>query len=111
MRKLKTSDIFSLSKIAKKMDIKKEIASVAKDVSNFSPEEKAKAEATMQSNIIMIFIENIGSAEKEVYKFLADISGSTPKEIEDMELPLFLELIKELFSGEGIGSFFSSALK
>jgi len=111
MRKLKTSDIFALSRIVKKMDIKKEIALVAKDVSGFSDDEKAKAEATMQTNLILIFVENLFSAEKEIYKLLADVTGSTPKIIEDMELPLFMALIQELFSQEGIGSFLSSALK
>lgn len=111
MRKLITKDIFTLSRIIKKMNIKKEIAEVAKDVTGFSAEEKVKAEATMQTSLVLIFIENLGSAEQEIYSLLADVTGSTEKEIEGMDLSLLIPLIKELFNQEGIGSFFSSALK
>jgi len=111
MRKLITKDIFALSRIIKKMDIKKEISEVAQDVTGYSSEEKIKAEAAMQTSLIMIFVENIGSAEVEIYKFLSDVTGSEVKEIEDMNLTAFMALIKELFSQEGIGDFLPSALK
>jgi len=111
MRKLITKDIFALSRIVKKMSIKKEIAEVAKDVTGFSVKEKAKAEATMQTSLILIFVENLGSAEVEICKLLADVTGSTTEEIESMDLALLVPLIKELLSQEGVGSFLSSALK
>jgi hypothetical protein len=111
MRKLKTSDIFALTRIVKKMNIKKEIAEVAKDVSGFTADEKVKAEATMQTSIILIFVENLGSAETEIYKLLADVTGTTAEDIENMDIDLLIPMIKELFSQEGIGSFLSVALK
>jgi predicted transcriptional regulator len=111
MRNHKTSDIFSLSRIVKKMDIKKQIAEVAKDVTDYSAEDKTKAETTMQASLVLIFVENIGSAEKEIYNFLADVTDSTAKEIEDMGIPALMALINDLLAQDGIGGFLSSALK
>lgn len=111
MRKLKTSDLFGLSKILKKMDIKSDIKALAKDVTGLSDEEKAKASQELQIDLAMLFVENIGSAEKEIYNFLADITENTVEKIKDMDLGDFINLIKELFSQEGLGSFLSTALK
>jgi hypothetical protein len=111
MRNLKTSDLFSLSKIIKKMNIKEDIKALVKNVTGMKPEERQIAEQTMQTDLVMLLIENIGNAEKEVYKLLADISGKTVKEIEDMNIDNFINMIKEIFSQDGIGNFLSVALR
>lgn len=111
MRNLKTSDLFTLSKIVKKMNIKNDIKSLAKDITGLTEDEKIKAEQTMQIDLVMLFVENIGSAEKEIYNLFADITSKTAKEIEDMDLDKFIELITELFKQDGISNFLSQALK
>jgi hypothetical protein len=111
IRKLKTSDLFSLSRIIKKMNIKDEIKGLAKDVTGATPEEKKKAEQSMEIDLAMLFVENIGSAEKEIYKFFADITGKTAADIENMDLNDFINLVKELFNQDGFASFLSTASK
>jgi len=110
MRNLKTADLFSLSKIIKKMDIKRDIKALTKDITGVTEAEKIKAEQALQIDLLMLFVDNLGSAEKEIYKFLADVENKTPKEIEDMELDKFVELIKELFAQESLTSLFTTAL-
>ncbi|UZW12557.1 hypothetical protein OSC52_11895 [Clostridium pasteurianum] len=111
MRKLKTSDLFSLSRILKKMDIKDEIKSLAKDITSLSEEEKIKISQELQVNLSILFIENIGNAESDVYKLFASLTDKTAKEIEDMDLDKFFKLIQELFNQEGFENFLSRALK
>ena len=111
MRKLKTSDLFSMSRILKKMNIKDEIKGLSKDVTGVTTEEKKKAEQSMEIDLAMLFVENIGSAEKEIYKFFADLAGKTAADIENMDLNDFINLVKELFNQDGFASFLSTASK
>lgn len=111
MRKLKTSDLFSLSRILKKMNIKDEIKVLAKDITGATSEEKKKAEQSMEIDLAMLFVENIGSAEKEIYKFFADLTGKTAADIENMDLNDFMNLVQELFNQDGFASFLSTASK
>ncbi|MBU3098386.1 MULTISPECIES: hypothetical protein [Clostridium] len=111
MRTLKTADLFSLSRILKKMNVKKDIKEIAKNVTGLAKEDKAKAEQEMQIDLMMIFIENIGVAEKEIDKLLGDLTGKTAKEIEELGLTELIDLFKELMAQEGVGSFLSQAVK
>lgn len=111
MRNLKTSDLFTLSRIIKKMNIKEDIKLLAKDITGLSNEEKKKAEQSMQIDLTMLFAENIGSAEAEVYKLFADLTDQTVKDIKDMDLDKFIELIQEIFKQGNLGNFLSTALK
>lgn len=109
MRKLQSTDFFTFTKIIKKMGIREEVKGLAKIVADVKLEEKDVAVNKMQIEIIMIFIENISSAEKEVYKFIADISGKTLDELKDLDV--FMEALQEIFFDETIKSFFKLALK
>ncbi len=111
MRKLKTADLFSLSKIIKKMNIKEDIKALTRSITGVPEEEKKKAAQDFQIDFLMLFVENVGNAEKEVYKLLGDLDGRAPKEIEEMEVDKFMQLVKELFGQENLGSFLSTALK
>lgn len=111
MRKLKTSDLFSLSRILKNMDIKDEIKTLARDITGLSEDEKVKISEELQVNLSILFIENIGNAEIEVYKLFANLTDKTAEEIENMDLDKFFKLIQELFNQEGFENFLSKALK
>ena len=111
MRQLITSDLFTLSRILKKMGVRNAVASLAKDTSGMSKDEKAAAEQNLSVQIPLIFIENMGNAEKECYKFLASLTGKTPDEIEHPPAGNTLDMVNELFAQEGFGSFLSTAAK
>ena len=124
MRKLQTIYFFAFTRIIKKMGIREELKSIAKNIAKIQPsigemtEEKRAEEllkmkeiATneMQVELIMIFVENVGNAESEVYKFISNISEKSIEELKDFTI--FMESIQAIFEDETIKSFFSLALK
>lgn len=111
MRNLKTSDLFSLSRIIKKMNVKEDLRNLAQDVTGFTKEEKEKLNKTLQIDLLMLFVENLGSAEQEIYKLLGDLQNKSTKEIEAMDLDKFMELMKELLAQESLAKLFTMALK
>ena len=110
MRKLKTSDLFKLSKIVKKMDVKEDVKSLAVDVTGKSDEEKLKINQDLQVDLLFLFMERLGNAEQDIYSFLADLCFVTENEIKDMDLDEFIGLVKELFAQESLGQLFTMAL-
>lgn len=111
MRSLQTSDLFSLTRIIKKMDIKNDIKALSKDITALSDEEKLKAKDSFNIDLMLLFIENIGNAEKEVYKFLASLSGKTEDEIAKQKITETIEMLEAIFDDEQFGDFFDTALK
>lgn len=107
MRKLQSTDFFSFTRIIKKMGIRKEIKDLATTLGK--TKDKEIAEKEMQIELIMIFIENIGNAETEVYKFVANISEKTQEELKDLDI--FMESLEAIFKDKTITSFFKQALK
>jgi len=91
------------------MGIREELKELSKKLADVKPEQKEAATNEMQIEIIMIFIENIGNAENEVYKFVADISEKTQKELKDLDV--FTEAVQAIFADETIKSFFKLAVR
>lgn len=110
-RNLKTKDLFSFTRIIKKMALREELKKMFVDVTGKTDKEKKQATQEMEINLFLLFIENIGNAEQEAYKFLGDLSGKKPKEIEDQAPEDTIGMIKELFSEEQFKSFLSLAVK
>ena len=110
-RNLKTSDLFVLSRILKKMNIKDEIKGLAKDITGATVKAKKAAEQGMEIDLTMLFVENIGNAEPEIYKFLGSLSGKKAQEIADQSPADTINMVKELFSQEGFTDFLSLASK
>lgn len=98
LRKLKTSDIFKVSKIIKKMGIKKELNLAEK-----------KTQVETGAELIITIFENLHLAEDEVNMFLADLSGMTKEEFENLEIEKVIEIINEFKNTSGIASFLKSA--
>jgi hypothetical protein len=96
MRKLKTKDIFSMSKILKKMDI--DIFAEGKDQSQLGVD------------LIMGVVENIGEAEVEFNAFFADLLNIKAEEFSNLEIEETLEVF-DLFKNQGGIKSFLSLLK
>lgn len=111
MRNLQTSDLFPLTRIIKKMNIKNDIKTLTKDITSLSDEEKLKAQDALNIDLVLLFIENIGNAEKEIYKFLANLSGKTEKEISEQRIAETISMIEAIFNDDQVGDFFGQALK
>jgi len=111
MRGLQFSDLFTFTKIVRKMNIKEDIKGLMTDVTGKSDEEKAKAKERIQIDGIMLFVEHIGDAEQEVYKLLSDISGKTTKEIASSNIKDIMGIIEAIFNDPQFEDFFGQALK
>lgn len=111
MRNLKTPDFFKFSKIIRKMGLREDLKKVARDVADIKPEDKAKVLNEMQIELLMIFVENIGNAENEIYEFISNVSEKPVKELKDMDFDEFMGILKEIFLSDEIKSFFITALK
>jgi len=106
MRNIKTTDLFELSRILKKMSLKEELKTLDIDLES---KDKFEIKSSMMIEIMYIFLENMGSAEQEIFKFVSSISEI--KEDELKENPdLFIDNLKEIFKSEGFGKLFPSAL-
>jgi hypothetical protein len=97
LRKLKTSDIFKMSKILKKMGLKKEL--------NI----KDKSQEEVGAELIITVFENLHLAEEELNVFLADLTGKTVSEFEELGFEEVIGIIEELKNMSGISSFLKSA--
>lgn len=98
MRSLKTSDIFAMSKILKKMDLKIKIP----------------ADATPTEIGILLFqkiFENVHLAETEVNSFLADLVGMSPEEFGNLPLEDTLEIFRLFKEQKGFSNFLKLAGK
>jgi hypothetical protein len=95
LRGLKTSDIFKMSKILKKMGLKVDAGD--------------KSQRQMGAEFILTVFENIHLAEFEVNEFLADMCGMKPEEFAELPIEKTLEIIKDFKQIPGISNFFKQA--
>ena len=58
-----------------------------------------------------VLLKNIGSCEKEIYSFLADLSGLRVKDIQELDMAVFAEMIVELIMRDEFKDFFSVVSK
>ena len=109
MRNFKATDLFALSRILKKMNIKDEIKGLDIDIN--AGTDKVDVKETVIIELIYIFLENIGLAEIEVYKFLADIEGRKVDDIKNLEIDEFIDILRDVFNNEGFTKLFTQALR
>lgn len=98
MRNLRTSDIFAMSKILKKMDLK------------FTVEEGI-SQTEMGVRIIKTIIENLYLAQDEVNAFLSGLVDIPVDEFNDLPIEDTLEIITLFKEQKGISSFLKLAGK
>jgi hypothetical protein len=101
LRKLKTTDMFKMSKILKKMNLKKEI-NVKDD------EGKTKKQEQVGVELFISALENIHLAENEVMELMSDMAQVTKEEL-DNDPEKFFEIIKEFKSMPGVSNFLKQA--
>lgn len=99
---LKTKDMFTLSAIVDKMGLDEDIKEIlaARKKKNFNDEE-------MGEKLIFSIVKKMYKAKVEITQLLADISGKSIKDVENLQLKETIELIKKLLQEEGVLSFLS----
>jgi hypothetical protein len=99
---LKTKDMFTLSAIVDKMGLDEDIKEIlsARKKKNFNDEE-------MGEKLIFSIVKKMYKARAEITQLLADVSGKSIKDVENLQLSETIELIKKLLQEEGVMSFLS----
>ena len=109
VRELKTSDIFKMSKILKKMNLK--IKANAEKIKDENGEEIVieKTQKQVGAEFILSIFENLHLAENEVNNFLADMVGIAPEEFAELPIEKTLGIIKQFKEIGGLSSFLKQA--
>jgi len=94
MRQLITNDVFTMSRILKKLDLK---------VGDTETDEE------LVLDLIKKVAENAYMAQNEINNFLGELSGMTGEEFGKLPIKESLAIIKEFKRLEGINDFFKSA--
>ena len=94
MRQLQTNDIFSMSRILKKLDLKFE---------------DSETDEELVLDLIKKVAENAYMAQTEINNFLGELSGMTGEEFGKLPIKESLAIIKEFKQLDGINDFFKSA--
>lgn len=120
LRNLCSKDIFPMSKIISKIrineftkafegdDIKTLIASFE---GNAPGDAATLVGVTVALDIANTVLGNLSSCEQEIYALLAGLSGKTKKEIENLPLNTFLEMVIDVVKKEEFKGFFKVASK
>lgn len=105
MRELKLKDIYKLSAIIDKMQVKADLNKLMDDA-----KQQSDAQAYIGGQMIMILISRLHMAQKEVSTFLADLTDKTAEELDNLSIKEVTNLFKELFSQNDMSGFFNSAV-
>jgi uncharacterized UPF0160 family protein len=118
LRRLKSDDIFPMFKIISKIGLKEikeslDPATLGKIADAFKKDNQdVKADDLVYSigfsvvlDLAQIVIANLPSCKKEIYTLLAQVSGKTEKEIGDLDMVTFTEMIVAFFKKDEFKDF------
>lgn len=128
MRELKGDDLFTLLSIVGKLDIKDEFIKMFENNSNadkVAPMDKQKKEPTkaekakqeteaekrgmeVMANLLQKVLMNLGTIKKDINSLLADLTGQTVKDIQNLGLKEYTALVIAFFKKPELADFFSS---
>lgn len=121
LRPLKSVDIFPMFNILSKIGLKNIRDSFSPDrikkiTSAVDSGENTEEIATMVGfsviiDVIDIIMSNLPACQKEIFTFLSNISGMTVKEIENLDLGTFTELVIDVIQKEEFKDFFKAVSK
>ena len=95
IRELKTKDIFKMSKILKKLNLKLET--------------EGKTQTQLGTELILAVVENLYIAESDVYEFLADLAGLKVEEFSELPIEETFKIIDEVKNIPFLASFLKRA--
>lgn len=113
LKKLTSKDVFPMFQIIKKIGIREfktcfESDEVKEVISKASNKEAVNLESVgirIMLDMAIVVIEHLGDAENEIYTFLSGVSGMTRKELENLDLATFTEMIVDVFKKEEFKDF------
>lgn len=125
LRELKSCDIFPMFKIMGKIGFKdlkerltvdkvKEMMNLVKQDEKQDGQENTSEDlqTILGFNVIFevldIILSNLPSCENEIYSFVASLSGMTQKQVKDLPMVTFTEIIIEIIKKEEFKDFFKA---
>lgn len=105
LRELKGSDIFKVSGIIGKLDIKDELISVFKGEGSEDVEARGME---VMAGLLQTIMVKLPEVEKDLNSFLADVAGMKLKEVQDLSLTDYMTLLQAFIKKEELLSFFKS---
>lgn len=110
IRSFISKDIFAMSKILTAVGFR-EFKDVFINARN-AYKDTEKTESVIESigitvvlDAVGVILANLDKAEKDIYKFLASITGEDVKTLENLPLEDFIAIIKEIATGENFKDF------
>jgi len=106
MRGLKTSDIYVMSKILKKLNLKMNV-----DLNKYKGKKISQEDAgkEMMIDLLKTALENLSDAENEVNTFLASLVGLKAKEFSNLPIEDTFEIIGLFKEQKGLKNFLKQA--
>lgn len=103
MRKLGLQDVFALSRILDKLDLKL-------DLQGFIDEARDSEDAIsyVGGQITLTLMRSLYKVDNEVYAWLASLTGQTEEDVKNLGIKDLQEIFTNIFSDEDIVDFFGS---
>lgn len=116
LRSLQGADIFPMSAIIKKIGVKEfknafqdeEIKGLVQSINNGDMSRDAAASQAGMSvilNIVDVVLGNLPRAEKDIYKFLASLSGMKPNEVAALPMATFTAMVIDVIQKDEFKDF------
>lgn len=116
LRSLQGADIFPMSAIIKKIGVKEfknafqdeEIKGLVQSINNGDMSKDAAANQAGMAvilNIVDVVLGNLPRAEKDIYKFLASLSGMKPNEIAALPMATFTGMVIDVIQKDEFKDF------
>ena len=116
LRKLKAGDIFTMSSIISKIGIDQMKSVISPDFIKRSLDPEANQDElelelgmTMAAELIQVILKNLSKCKKDIYHLLADMSGMSDKEIEALDLDVFMDMLVDVIQSDGFMGFIKAA--
>lgn len=123
MRKLKATDLFAVSKIIKTIGVddiincfsSKEIKDLAKTMSEgdkkYTDGDVREVGAVIVKNICTLIFDKLDLIENDLMKFISSVTGLSIKEVEDLPLNEFAEVVVKIIKNPDFVDFIKVVLK
>lgn len=116
LRSLQGADIFPMSAIIKKIGVKEfknafqdeEIKGLVQSINNGDMSKDAAANQAGMAvilNIVDVVLGNLPRAEKDIYKFLASLSGMKPNEVAALPMATFTGMVIDVIQKDEFKDF------
>lgn len=106
MRTLKGSDTFKMLGILGKLGIKDDFEKLINGQQ--AGESDQAVGAKMMASLLQTVMVNIGNVEEDLNTFLADLTGKTVPEIQELDFSEYAGLVKDFFKKPELLDFFKS---